>query len=374
MPLDLTPMDDLIGHQVAAPFTLAGNGDPRFTERYWYSGHPIDGSELMIDVGLGYYPNRGVMDAFGGITAGRKQHNFRASRQLGANPLETAVGPLRIEVLEGMKRHRLTLGPSDAGIAFDFEFQATFPASRETQSFRERDGKVEEDMLRIMQFGRLDGWLEVEGRRVRMEPSTWWGQRDHSWGIRPLMRTDESAPPVMNVKNYFWTWSTFQFDNMGLSIYIKERDPGKPSYVSGEEVTRLADGSLLHRRVTHVTHDIRWRDDPLGQTLDVAEFVIDFAEGPPRRVTMTGDVPRFYLKGGLYGGFAGWNHGDDRGGYHASHDSWMLDHAETRAAARTLSDHVVHATTDGLVGHGVSEYGVATGYARYPAQQRFPAF
>src|SRR5690348_8681702 len=70
----LTAQDDLIGHQTPAPFAKSGAGDPRFTERYWYTAHPIDGTELLLDVGLGYYPNRNVMDGFAGITIGRRQH------------------------------------------------------------------------------------------------------------------------------------------------------------------------------------------------------------------------------------------------------------------------------------------------------------
>jgi len=49
----LTAQDDLIGHQTPAPFATSGAGDARFTERYWYTAHPIDGSELLFDAGLG---------------------------------------------------------------------------------------------------------------------------------------------------------------------------------------------------------------------------------------------------------------------------------------------------------------------------------
>ena len=89
----LTPQDDLLGHQTPGTFAQAGNGDPRFTERYWYTAHPVDGTPLLIDIGLGYYPNRGVMDCFAGVTVGRQQHNFRATRRLGNNPREIYVQP-----------------------------------------------------------------------------------------------------------------------------------------------------------------------------------------------------------------------------------------------------------------------------------------
>ncbi len=373
----LSPQDDLIGHQAPAPFARAANGDPRFTERYWYTAHPIDGTEILLDMGLGYYPNKGVMDAFAGVTIGRRQHNFRASRQLGTNPLDTTVGPLRFEILEGMRRHRITLrddadAGNDSGIAFELEYEASFPAAQEKQNYRERDGVVEEDMTRVAQFGRWRGWLMVQGQRHVIEPAAWWGQRDHSWGLRSEMRTDETRPPVAVHKKFFWTWSMFQFENMGLSVFLKEREPGKPMYLSGAEF-RNEGGQVLHREMTHASHRIEWADDPLGQSIATAVWTFTFDSGPPRELRMECLPTRFYLKGGMYGGFQGWNHGDDKGPLHTENDVWDLDDAATRLAARTLSDHVVRATSDGMTGHGVSEYGVAAGYPLYTAPQRFAA-
>jgi hypothetical protein len=38
-----------------------------------------------------------------------------------------------------------------------------------------------------------------------------------------------------------------------------------------------------------------------------------------------------------------------------------------------LSDHVMRVLSGSDVGIGISEYGVAQGYPRYPAPQKFPA-
>ena len=102
----LTAQDDLIGHQLPTTFDHVGNSNPASMERLWYTGHPRSG-ERIFDIGLGYHPNRNVMDAFAGVSVGNRQINFRASRRLRPNPLETAVGPLKIEVLEGLKRSRM---------------------------------------------------------------------------------------------------------------------------------------------------------------------------------------------------------------------------------------------------------------------------
>ncbi len=157
----LTGNDDLMGHQTPKPFALAGDGDPRFTERCWYTAHPIGAPDVIFDAGLGYYPNRGIMDGFAGVTIGRRQHNFRASRRLGANPLETSIGPFRIEVLVGAKRHRLTLDENASGVSFSLEFEGSFPGGLEKQNFRERNGQIEEDLARMAQFGRWRGWIKA---------------------------------------------------------------------------------------------------------------------------------------------------------------------------------------------------------------------
>jgi len=369
----LTPQDDLLGHQTPRSFSQAGNGDARFTERYWYTAHPLDGSPVIFDAGFGYYPNRGVMDAFAGVTIGRRQVNFRASRHLGGNPLDTTVGPLQLVVDVRTGLHRLTLAENASGISFDLSFEPSFPASQEKQSFRERKGLVEEDLARVAQFGRWRGWLVADGKRYTLEPASWWGQRDRSWGIRSEMRTDLDKPPVQQHANFFWTWSMFQLENCGISMFLKEREPGQPYYLSCTEFQRGVDGSIVRREAADVEHAIVWADDPLGQTIAHADLRIRFEHGPARELHVEGLPARFYLKGGLYGGFGGWNHGDDLGPYHEAHDAWNLDDPATRERARTLSDHVVRVTSNGGTGIGISEYGVATGYPLYPAPQKFPA-
>jgi hypothetical protein len=379
MNVPLIPQDDLMGHQTPAPLLFAGNGHPNFIERYWYTGAPTDGTDFIFEAGLGYYPNRitrdggrGIMDGYCGITVGRKQHNFRASRYLGDRPLDTTVGPLRIEIIEGLKTHRWSLAENESGLSFEFQFEATFPATRELQNYRERDGVVEEDLTRVAQFCRYRGWFVVDGKRHVVDPATWMGTRDHSWGIRSEMRVDPTNPPVQVHKNLFWIWAQWQFENMGLNFFLKEKEPGRPFYLSGYQLTRGSDGVVARREIKSVKHDIQWADDPLGQTIASGDFHIEFDEGPACDVHMLGLTPRFYLMAGMYGGLNGWKQGGDMGVYHSEHEVWDLGNEADRKVARTLSDHSVRVTCDGITGHGVIEYGVATGYPKYIEPQRFP--
>ncbi|MGX1098199.1 hypothetical protein [Amorphus sp. MBR-141] len=367
----LSPQDDFIGHQLPTTFNHVATSDDRWTERYWYSGMPIATGDVLLDMGLGFYPNKNVMDAFAGLTVDNVQHTYRASRRLGRTPLDTSVGAVRFEIVEGLKRHRVTLAENPSGLTFDLEFLASFPGTQEGQSFRRRHGRVEEDLTRMAQFGRWQGWISLGERRWEIDPEAWWAQRDHSWGVRSVHQTDiDSHLPVQRHSNFFWFWLTYQFEDFGLALFLKERSPDKQMYFSGIEIGR--DGKERH--VERVEHDMEWRDDPLGQTWKGGKLRLHYEDGATRELTVEGLPGRFYLKAGGYGGFEGWNHGDDKGDLFQTAYRWDLTDPDTRSRARTLGDHATRVTTDdGQVGFGMSEYGVAAGYPKYQAVQCHPA-
>jgi hypothetical protein len=366
----LTPQDDLIGHQLPTTFDQIDNSDPAWMERLWYTGHPAPGGEVIFDLGLGYHPNRNVMDAFAGVAVPGRQWNFRASRRLRPDPLTTTVGPLSLRVIEGLKRHALTLADNDSGLRFELEFHATLNPHEEAGHLRRRDGRISEHMYRAQQMGRYTGWLEFDGRRLDVD--SWLGQRDHSWGVRAEMRTDETSPPLTYYPPFFFCWTTAQFKDRGLVVFFKERAPGDLIYLSGEQVRRFGERASGRDQLVAVQHDVQWHDDALGQSMDRAAFDLTFAGGERRTVEVRALPTRYYLKGGLYGGLDGWFHGDDKGKLHTAHDSWDLHDAAVRRKVRTLADQVIEVRDGGEVGYGIIEYGVGKGYAKYEAVQAHP--
>jgi hypothetical protein len=367
----LTPQDDLIGHQLPTTFDQIDNSDPAWMERLWYTGHPLPGSDLIFDIGLGYHPNRNVMDGFAGVAVPGRQWNFRASRRLRPDPLNTTIGPLSIRVIEGLKRHALTLGANDSGLRFELEFHATLNPHEEAGHQRRRDGRITENMYRAQQMGRYTGWLEFDGRRVEVD--SWLGQRDHSWGVRAEMRSDETSPPLTYYPPFFFCWTTAQFKDYGLVIFLKERAPGDMIYLSGEQVRPLGQKASGRDQLVAVQHDAKWLADPLGQSLDQARFELSFASGERRTVQVRALPARYYLKGGLYGGLDGWFHGDDKGKLFTAHEVWDLQDPSTRRKLRTLADQVIEVRDGDQVGYGIIEYGVAKGYPKYAEVQEHPA-
>ncbi len=369
----LTPQDDLIGHQTPASFAYTGTSDPAWMERLWYTGHRVPDGGMMLDIGLGYHPNRGVVDAHAGVTVGTTQHTVRLSRRLGADPLSMEIGPFKVSVLEGMKRHRLTLQENGSGLSFDLEFQATMNCHEEEHHFRRRLLRVSEDMARYQQAGRYAGWIKVEGERHEVGFDQWWGQRDHSWGVRSDFVTDQKSAPLTRFPPFMFVWLIGQFKGGAVHLFANERAPADYIYLSGEKVSALGTPANRGKRMKGFDHDFTWSDDPLGQTAKSARFDFHFDDGTSEEAHVRMLPARFFLKGGLYGGLNGWRQGDDKGVLHIEHERWDLTDKHTRSITRALADCAMEIRMGDDIGYGICEYGVTAGYPKYKAVQINPA-
>ncbi|MCJ9699613.1 hypothetical protein [Bradyrhizobium sp. SHOUNA76] len=369
----IVPQDDLIGHQLPHSFAYTGTSDPTWMERLWYSAHPVPGGDVILNVGCGYHPNRNVFDAHAGITVGKRQHNLRFSQRLGADPLSAAIGPLRFQVLEGLRRHRLVLEPNEAGLSFDIEFSSVLNPHEENRHTVRRNLRLQHDITRYQQSGRYSGWVQLHETRFDLTADAWWGQRDHSWGLRRELRTDPAHPPMSEYPPHLFTWLVAQFDDCALHLFMQESQPGRPLYLTGELVFKQdlpRDGQWA---IKDVEHDLRWANDPHGQTVESGTLIVTFANGQSRKFTLRALPARYFLKGGMYGGYRGWFQGDDKGPYHFEHDVWDLSDAGTRTEARTLGDNVFEFSDGKRNGYGIFEWWVLKGYPRYEEVQKFPA-
>lgn len=184
--LPLTALDDFPWHQAIAPLPVPATSDPRFNDGYYF-GFFAEG--VFAYLGLRLYPNTNVMDGYAGATAGGEQRVVRASRALRPRVDDLAVGPLRLTVLEPMRRQRLQLADNDTGVRFDVTVEASGPAMVESPDIHFRRGRLLNHVLRYTQMGHATGSLSVDGSDTAVDG--WFAVRDHSWGIRASM-----GPPI----------------------------------------------------------------------------------------------------------------------------------------------------------------------------------
>ena len=221
----LSPLDDYPIHQVAQRIRQVATSDRNFYDRYYFNCYP-PGAELFLIIGLGQYPNLGVADGFAVVRRGDDHIVTRASKALGADRSDTTVGPLRIEVLEGLRRLRVALEPGHGDIDFDLTFAGNVPAHLEERHYRRQLERVIFDTARFVQTGSWTGTLRVDG--TAYDVTDWRGNRDRSWGVRPV---GEPEPPgrraVDGIQNFFWIYSVMQFDGFSVFTFVQEDERGR---------------------------------------------------------------------------------------------------------------------------------------------------
>lgn len=320
----LLAADEGFNHQIVDTFASVAHTDPAWTEKVCGMAAARDGS-LQIGFGFGKYPNRNVVDGYGGVSRGVEQWAVQASRELARAPDDIGVGPLHYEVVEPLKRIRVRLAPTEVQpIAFDLELEGIVPCFVEEREDRRglTGYRRTADQIRYHQTGHARGWVEVQGHRTEVTPDTWIMTRDHSWGIRPAVGQPlaDLAPEPVDSEHMrvLAVWNPLYFrapDGRSWAFhqyYLHYAAPGfEQKRVQGH--FEYADG----RRIAVAAIEPALRFDPPNRRLLGGGFRLTMADGSARELSVRplGDTG-FHLGGGLYHRLDGRNHGSYRGALH----------------------------------------------------------
>jgi hypothetical protein len=366
----LTAPDEGFNHQVALPHSVVGSSDPSWRERYWFSFEDTASRDVVVTMGLGQYPNTDTQEAFVVVGTPERQHNLRLARTLWPTPGVTQVGPFSVEVVEPFRSLRLVLEDNESGLACDITWEARLEPVLEDRHVWVRRGRVTYDAIRYVQHGRAAGWLRTPDREYRLTPATWYAQRDHSWGTRPLPRMG-GEPPGQPPEWRFLVFCPVQFDSFGLHLYAYEAQPGRPVYLSGGLCSALGAGQPTDRVVTF-DHDLGWAPGAAAPTLVGGTMALGFESGRRLELELVTHPGRAHLRGGGYEGVDGWFQGHWKGEQSLEHEMWDLtDQSRLYSYAKASGDHLLEVRAAGEVGYGVIEYMVLPGYPRY--QEAIPA-
>jgi hypothetical protein len=322
-PGPLLAADEQLTHQIVDTFARVSESDRSWTEKVCAMAAAEDGS-VQLSFGLGKYPNRNVMDAYGGISRGVEQWTVRASRELAPHPEPTSVGPLHYEVVAPLREVRFALEPNDV-LPISFEWVLTSPVppgleTREVHVSRDRY-RVDADIVRYHQSGTARGWVEIDGARTGFAETGWVSTRDHSWGVRyqvgaPLPDIAPVARPPGTSAYVLWCpafCARPDGSRYGLHIYYQRFAFGDWSRTTFEGGAEHPDG----RRDAFTTASPDLRFDDRTRRLLGGSVTCTTRDGSERALTFTpvGDTG-FHLATGLYGGFGERFHGQWRGRLH----------------------------------------------------------
>lgn len=351
--------DESLNHQIVDTFARVSESDLGWTEKIWCSMARIDGS-FQVNLGLGKYHNRGVMDGFGGISRGREQWTVRGSRELEHAPEDMAVGPIRYEIVEPLSKVRITLEPNNVlPISFDLVLSGVTPPFFEDRNLtrNKRTGRVEVDVIRYHQGGWVSGAVTVDGETYDVRPEEWFGFRDHSWGVRQAVGSPppdvipglRQAPPGHR-SGFKWTPSFFQRPDgtyYETAIHASQGMGLSSAYLNEADGTQ----ALVRAIEPHITYDTRTR----------------FVRGGELRLTMESGEQRiievealgesgFFLRTAGYGSWAGHKHGTWLGPLHLDGeyiaDCWDDEYLPQLGQLR---DTPIRVREGDAVGYGIME-------------------
>ena len=317
----LLRFDEYPCHQITASFAGVAGSDAA-----WNDGHYICAADqagrVCLASTLRLYANNDVLDGFVCVRHEGRQHNIRLSRRLRPAMDELAVGPLRIELVEPMRALRLVLEENEHGIALDLMCRGGTLPYEDPAEVTRIDGRLVSERTTYELTGACEGWVQVGGRRVELDPATASFFRNHSWGYQagrggpklyaaPARGARRRVPGVRQ-------WMLFAMPGHGGFYFA---DPSGRA-AAGKGAIMLADRVVP---VTGVEHDLRFY--PGGRRLRSGMFQLTDAEGAVRRYEVT-DLGWVYTQGGGYfGGFNdGLGQGVYRGDHHVEGEVWDVSH------------------------------------------------
>jgi hypothetical protein len=251
----LSGYDDYPIHQASVPVSQTSSSDINFYDRYFFNGYERDGS-FYFGLAMGLYPNRHVADAAFSVSRNGEQICVFTSQRAPADRRDaTHLGPIEVDIVEPMRVVRLAVDSPIHGVRASLTFTARSAPIEEPHYWWRVGVRTFFDYTRFTQFGAWAGWIEIDGVRRDFTPTTMWGSRDRSWGIRPTGEAAPSGAPV-GAPQFFWLWAPINFPSVTTHFDVNEDGEGRRWHEVG--VVARADGSSPETMRT-VDYRVEWR-------------------------------------------------------------------------------------------------------------------
>lgn len=239
----LTAADEYFYHQIPEPLPNVATFSEHWRESLFFVMHPESGEDDVLILTLAHFPRKEEMDSLQMCRMGGQLVMLRHSRPYDGDPHTMAVGPVKIDITEPYKTVKLWVDPAESAIGMDITFTARSRECGLRRGTMKRGSETIWDQSHMLQSGRFNGSYTYGGKTF--EVRDWWGQRDHSWGIR-----DHHRCPM-------WMWLAIQLPDGMLGIWNWEYANGHRIYMDGYWAP--ADMSEPVQMV-EFSHDLHWTD------------------------------------------------------------------------------------------------------------------
>ncbi|MFD5489041.1 hypothetical protein ACR3S4_23440 [Streptomyces sp. CH8.1] len=359
MPADRpVALDEYPIHQAPLSMKHLVSGDRNAYDRCIFHVFDHAGRAVLI-LGLGVYPNAGVIDAYATLRIGDELLAVRASDALTDDRMNLSVGPLSIVVDVPLKQLTLRCAP-DAddphGLSYDITWTAEFPAVWEPHHIQRRGDRLMLEGRRFVQAGNVTGTIRAKGEEFTLTAGEWTGTRDRSWGVRPIPGEEGGrAAEEYRPDGFHWLWIPVRFADRFVMVIAQEDADGHRTLNEAVQVFPEA-GGRADVQLGWPHTEIRYRPgsrhpesavvhltDPSRKPLELG---VDILNSSPLAV------------GAGYPPAGDWQHGTWQGRGWSDRRVYDLSHpAAHPMAAFGVTDHSARFTLDGQTGHGIFEHG-----------------
>ena len=353
--MTVTAWDDFPVHQSSDWIAHVATSDRNFYDRYYFNVLDTEG-RYMIVMGLGQYPNLGTTDAFATVRIGDEQHVVRTSKPL-VDRSDISVGPIRVEVLEPLKRLRFVVEPTEHSVSLDLTWEGFGPAIPEPNQFIRNGTRVTFDTQRLAQMGSWSGTLTVAGQTIDVKPEVTWGSRDRSWGVRPIgEREPEGIYRDTFKPGGMWSYFPMRFADHCIFYICSEAVDGSRSLEQAERV--WLDGRVEKLGRTEHAHEF------VPGTRLLSSSTISFPDSGID-IRCESLLANFLAVGTGYGLEPDWRHGMYQGpDLVVQGITYQVPEIATLGAYAVV-DHAARFTYDDHVGYGLYEHSFSGAMPKY---------
>jgi hypothetical protein len=345
----ITPGDEYPLHQTSRPVRHAGSHRNLY-DRFFFNGYSKDGAAFFA-LAHGQYPGRDVADAAFSVIVDGVQHNLRASRRLGADRLDTHVGPITVTIVEPLRVLRVDVDDRDSGVAASLTFTARGPVFEEPHYLFDSGDRTVFDITRLTQNGTWRGWVRAGGHELAVTDDSWWGTRDRSWGIRPI--GEREAGVASGPFGFYWLWAPLNFDDACYLFDVNEHTDGSRWHQGAMQAPAGDPDATVEYGTAEYALTLRSGT----RHASAAELAFDFASGK-RRITLT-PLYNFYMQGIGYT-HPTWGHGMYVGDDVRTYDSFVTEDEDEAAPMNLHVQTLCQAERDdGTTGTGILEQLIA---------------
>jgi hypothetical protein len=343
----MSGLDDYMIHNSPFPVRVMWTSDPRAYERVYFSAIDSTG-QLLVVVGLGFYPNLGTADGFAIVNRSGSHTTVRGHRLLGDDRMDMSLGPIKLEVVEPFKQWKLSLAENEYGVSFELDWFDTKRASYRDYGDMVKNLSMGRPRAGYETLGRVQGWVKVGDETITLDRETSAGSRDHHWGARKGVGGKGAGPSAFpEVNDHYHSGEFVDFSDWAIfadNVFYNLGDSRRSCPVrKGERALRI---------------------DPKTKLLLGGEATITLETGEQKFYKFD-TVPGMtaFLRCGMYGGFAGrggtpgtdiW-HGQYVGDMVVTGETIDVTDPATQWELSGLDDAVARFECDGEVTFGITE-------------------